>query len=962
MGGESFKPKKTYRPAARLEVFYTGGPVKLSGDGKTLACACGDETKVVDVASGSVIKTCPGDEEAVTAMCFTPDDRILFSVSRSQTLRKWDLLEGECTRSWKVHRAAVADMMVDRTGSVLATGGADKLVSIWDVEGGYCTHNFKGHKSIVYKVLFHPSKPILFSGGEDSEVRVWNLEKDSCTAVLKGHMSAVTSLVISPDQSILLSGARDKVVVLWDIIKNVQLATVPVFEAIEGLVCLPCPKTLKKSKQSAKKPLVIFATGGERGFLKIWRSDTANSIAEQKKLAGAHDGGEITSLDIVSGQNGSVIMTSMADCTLAFWNYEVEEGGSSVVDQSRLLVGNNDEITDLEWVGPLENPTHICLATNSTHLRLFDTESLNCTASLAGHSDAVLCTASCRLEDGEASTLVVSGSKDNSIFVWEAPSGRCLAKGNSHTAAVSALAISKKRANFIATVGADRMIKLWDLESMLKGRSGRSSSDDEIFDLQVTAGTIAHSKDINSVAISPTDTLVCTGSQDKTAKIFALPDLVLEFTLAGHKRGIWSVEFSPVERQVLTGSNDKTIKLWSLVDGSCMRTFEGHSGAVMKVSFVSSGSQLISCGGDGLVKLWNMGSSECVNTFDEHEDRVWAVKFAGVSESKMITGGSDSVLTIWSDVTVEDEEAEATKTAQEMVKEQKLANALQAKDYEVASKLAFQLEQPRRLLAVLKKTCGSDSENEKVLSALVEKLEGAEIKKCLEYIRDWNTNSKNCHEAQFLLRAVLRSFSPEQITSVPGVSSIIDGLHAYTSRHFARIDRIIRSTFLLDYALANMNVLVPEQNILPQLDAEQPHRRNSAEAAQKGVLEELDLSGSEKSHVDDVRMEGVDEGEVSGREMEHENGGPEACERSEVEGGLKATKGLAGENEGEVENGGGAGVQKGKSPGRKSKKRKEGVDVRQGGRKESDHRVGSITKRQKKEKKNRIGGGGKVKK
>lgn len=76
------------------------------------------------------------------------------------------------------------------------------------------------------------------------------------------------------------------------------------------------------------------------------------------------------------------------------------------------------------------------------------------------------------------------------------------------------------------------------------------------------------------------------------------------------------------------------------------------------------------------MKLWDVGSSECINTFDEHEDRIWSVKFAGESESKMVTGGSDSVMTIWDDSTVDDEEGEAAQMAEETLKEQKLANAL----------------------------------------------------------------------------------------------------------------------------------------------------------------------------------------------------------------------------------------------------------------------------------------------
>ena len=52
--------KQNYRVRQRLEVFYTGGSVRLSADGRLLACACADEVKVVDAASGTVVQTLPG--------------------------------------------------------------------------------------------------------------------------------------------------------------------------------------------------------------------------------------------------------------------------------------------------------------------------------------------------------------------------------------------------------------------------------------------------------------------------------------------------------------------------------------------------------------------------------------------------------------------------------------------------------------------------------------------------------------------------------------------------------------------------------------------------------------------------------------------------------------------------------------------------------------------------------------
>ena len=44
------------------------------------------------------------------------------------------------------HRAPVADMAVDSTGTLLATASADRSARVWDIDGGYCTHNFTGHR------------------------------------------------------------------------------------------------------------------------------------------------------------------------------------------------------------------------------------------------------------------------------------------------------------------------------------------------------------------------------------------------------------------------------------------------------------------------------------------------------------------------------------------------------------------------------------------------------------------------------------------------------------------------------------------------------------------------------------------------------------------------------------------------------------------------------------------------
>lgn len=73
------------------------------------------------------------------------------------------------------------------------------------------------------------------------------------------------------------------------------------------------------------------------------------------------------------------------------------------------------------------------------------------------------------------------------------------------------------------------------------------------------------------MAVSPNDKLLATGSQDRTAKLWALPQCQLLGVFSGHRRGLWNVQFSPTDQVLATASADGTIKLWALQDFSCLK-------------------------------------------------------------------------------------------------------------------------------------------------------------------------------------------------------------------------------------------------------------------------------------------------------------------------------------------------------------------------------------------------------
>ena len=64
----------------------------------------------------------------------------------------------------------------------------------------------------------------------------------------------------------------------------------------------------------------------------------------------------------------------------------------------------------------------------------------------------------------------------------------------------------------------------------------------------------------------------------------------------------------------------------------------------------------------------------------------------------------------------------------------------------------------------------------------------------------------------------------QELLAVPGLHTLLDALVPYTQRHFSRADRLLRSTYLVDYVLGAMNVLSPEEEdpVVSHLDLARP--------------------------------------------------------------------------------------------------------------------------------------------
>ncbi|KFW84515.1 Transducin beta-like 3, partial [Manacus vitellinus] len=765
----------------KIEPFYKGGRIQISRDGKFMFCPCGSKVNVLDVETGALLHSLQQEEEEdVTAFVLSPDDEVLLTSSRALLLRQWHWREPRCARAWRaLHPLPVATMACDSTATLLATGGCDSTIKVWDMVKHYCTHNLKGSSGVVHLVEFHPdiSRLQLFSSSMDYKIRIWDLNSSKCVAVLDGHFSAVTSLAFA-DGNTLLSSGRDKICMVWDLESRESKRTVPVYETVEAAVLLPEKGDF--SQLGVKKQGLHFVTAGSKGILRVWEVASAGCVYSQPvPFAPREEPSERSLCQCLWVPARGELLTVSLEHNIMF--YEAQ-----TLQLRKQFLGPGD--------------SHIVVATNSPQLKVFELATSHCQI-LYGHTETIMA-----LDVFRKGLMFVTCAKDRSIRVWRmGKAGRvvCVAQGLGHAHGVGAVACSRMKESFVVTSSQDCTIKIWNIpESLTSKAKAASISSPETLHARVTEK--GHNKDINSVAVSPNDKLLATGSQDRLAKLWSCSDCSLLGVFSGHRRGIWCVQFSPVDQVLATSSADGTLKLWGLRDFSCLKTFEGHDASVLKIIFVSRGAQLLSSGSDGLLKLWTIKTNECVKTLDGHEDKIWGLH-SNKQDDMVVTASSDSCITLWQDVTeIEEKEAQA-KQEEQIMKEQELSNLLHEHRYLRALGLAISLDRPHTVLTVVKAIL-KEPEGRKHLEENLVRLRKDQKEAVLAFLVTWNTNSRNCHEAQAVLEILLKHEAPDSLLQFSGIKPAVESLLPYTERHFQRLSRLLQASMFIDFMWQHMRL------------------------------------------------------------------------------------------------------------------------------------------------------------
>ncbi len=223
---------------------------------------------------------------------------------------------------------------------------------------------------------------------------------------------------------------------------------------------------------------------------------------------------------------------------------------------------------------------------------------------------------------------LASGSRDNTIKLWNIRTGKEIRTLQGHNSRVSSVSFSRD-GKTLASGSDDKTIKLWNVETGQEIRTFKG-----------------HNSRVFSVSFSRDGKTLASGSDDKTIKLWNVETGQEIRTFKGHNSIVYSVSFSRDGKTLASGSDDKTIKLWNVETGQEIRTFKGHNGSVFSVSFSPDGKTLATSSGDNTIKLWNVETGQEIRTLSGHNSFVYSVNFSSDGKT-LVTGSGDKTIKLW---------------------------------------------------------------------------------------------------------------------------------------------------------------------------------------------------------------------------------------------------------------------------------------------------------------------------
>ncbi|ETO16069.1 hypothetical protein RFI_21292 [Reticulomyxa filosa] len=282
-----------------------------------------------------------------------------------------------------------------------------------------------------------------------------------------------------------------------------------------------------------------------------------------------------------------------------------------------------------------------------------------------GHTDIVY---SIDYSTFDSSQLICSGSIDKAVRVWDVDNNKQIRSFNEHSSYVYSVRFSSYHYhnlhhNVICSSSYDSTIRFWDIKNNQQ--------------LNIYNG---HTDGVSEIEFSPFNggRYLCSGSHDKTIRLWDVETSKSLHIFNGHISIVWCLDISPLQSNnsnndigiiggngytICSGSFDRTIRLWDIETAKQLIIFKGHERTVWSVKYgsnelgsIGGANTILSGSADKSIGLWDIRSGQQIQMFYGHTDYVNTVQYSpfvvnnneiGGCSNVICSGSSDNTIRFW---------------------------------------------------------------------------------------------------------------------------------------------------------------------------------------------------------------------------------------------------------------------------------------------------------------------------
>jgi WD40 repeat protein len=461
--------------------------VVFSPDGKRLAVGgTGKEIALWDVGGWKRGRTLLGHTDRVIGLAFTPDGKELLSAGFDRTVRLWDAATGEERRRYGPETSLVRCLGLSADGRSAAAGYVDGTVRVFDVASGRALASWRGDRDCIVAVAWSPDGRVLATTSWGM-VRLWDAAGKRLNAD-GGREEGVCRLAFAPDGTRLAVGRAGRLpeappedgrVALHDPRTGRELAALKGQEGhLSGLAFSPDGKVLATAAASGRVRLWDGATGEARPALPKQPHPRLDALGFGPGGLCFVSGLDLVCWDVTASKerarvrlsdvslswpalspDGRWLAVTTGDEAFVLWRLpegqkvrgvgQERSGGALAFSPG----GGTVVSAQPQWdERDAARPAFLWeTATGGERLRL-----------PAGGP-----TAAAFAPDGR---LLVTASRAAGVRLWDALTGRELARLSGHRGYADAVAFSPD-GSLLATGGADTTVLVWDVSALLPARA-----------------------------------------------------------------------------------------------------------------------------------------------------------------------------------------------------------------------------------------------------------------------------------------------------------------------------------------------------------------------------------------------------------------------------------------------------------------------------------------------------------